>query len=304
VRFQFIENHRGKFEVQIMCDVLNVSRSGYYSWRNRSASQRKMADAEYIELIKQFFEDSRQTYGYESIWRKLQDDGVSCGKHRTRRLMRQEGLVVKQTKRYKRTTKANPDHQPAPNVLDGDFEAERPDSKWCADITYIPTQEGWLYLAVILDLFSRRIVGWAMNARMTQQLVIDALQMALRQRQPVGPLVHHSDRGSQYTGHAFQKLLANNAITPSMSGRGNCYDNAPVESFFGTLKTELVHHAVYWTRQEAMTDIFFYIEGFYNRTRRHTALAFLSPAEFEAAHAPPVHNNVFDSFNFVSINPG
>ena len=290
--------------MQIMCDVLNVSRSGYYNWRNRSASQREMADAEFIELIKQIFADSRQTYGYESIWRKLQDDGVPCGKHRTRRLMRQESLVVKQTKRYKRTTKANPDHQPAPNVLDGNFEAECPDSKWCADITYIPTQEGWLYLAVILDLFSRRIVGWAMNARMTQQLVIDALQMALRQRQPVGPLVHHSDRGSQYTGHAFQKLLTDNAITPSMSGRGNCYDNAPAESFFGTLKTELVHHAVYRTRQEAMTDIFFYIEGFYNRTRRHTALAFLSPAEFEAMHVPAGHTNVFDSFNFVSINPG
>jgi putative transposase len=300
MRFQFIETHRDEFEVQIMCEVLNISRSGYYDWRNRSASQREMADAEYIEQIKQIFDDSRQTYGYESIWYKLQDNGIACGKHRTRRLMRQEGLVVKQTKRYKRTTKANPDHQPAPNVLDGDFEAERADSKWCADITYIPTQEGWLYLAVILDLYSRRIIGWAMNARMTQQLVIDALQMALRQRQPVGRLIHHSDRGSQYTSHAFQKLLADNAITPSMSGRGNCYDNAVAESFFGTLKTELIHHAFYRTRDEAMTDIFFYIEGFYNRTRRHTSLDFLSPAEFEAAHA----STVIDSFSFVSINTG
>jgi putative transposase len=301
MRFHFVETYRDEFEVQIMCGVLNVSRSGYYDWRNRSASQREMADAEYIEQIKQIFDDSRQTYGYESIWHKLQDNGIACGKHRTRRLMRQEGLVVKQTKRYKRTTKANPDHQPAPNVLDGDFAAERPDTKWCADITYIPTQEGWLYLAVILDLFSRRIVGWAMNARMTQQLVIDALQMALRQRQPVGPLIHHSDRGSQYTSHAFQKLLADNAITPSMSGRGNCYDNASAESFIGTLKMELVHHAVYQTRHEAMADIFFYIEGFYNRTRRHTSLGFLSPAEFEAAHAQPA---VIESFCSVSINPG
>jgi transposase InsO family protein len=278
-----------------MCEVLNVSRSGYYAWRSRSASQREMADAEYTKQIKQIFNDSRQTYGYESIWHKLQDDGIPCGKHRVRRLMHQEGLVVKQMKRYKRTTKANPDHQPAPNVLDGDFKAERPDAKWCADITYIPTQEGWLYLAVILDLFSRRIVGWAMDARMTKQLVSDALQMALRQRQPTGPLIHHSDRGSQYTSHDFQELLADNEITPSMSGRGNC---------FGTLKMELVHHAVYRTRQDAMTDIFFYIEGFYNRTRRHTALAFLSPAEFEAAHAPSVLESVFDSFGFVSINPG
>lgn len=301
MRFQFIQIHQDEFDVQVMCAVLNVSRSGFYAWRSHSASRREMADGIFLEQIKQIFDDSRQTYGYESIWHKMQDKGIPCGKHRTRRLMRQEGLVVKQTKRYKRTTKANPDHQPAPNILDGDFEADQPDTKWSADITYIPTQEGWLYLAVILDLFSRRIVGWAMNKRMTQKLVIEALQMALRQRQPVGPLIHHSDRGSQYTGYVFQKLLADNKITPSMSGRGNCYDNAPVESFFGTLKTELVHHAVYRTRQESMTDIFFYIEGFYNRTRRHTALAFLSPAEFEAAHAQPC---VFDGFSFVSINPG
>lgn len=287
--------------MQIMCDVLDVSRSGYYAWRTRSASQREMADAEFIKEIKGIFDDSRQTYGYESIWRALQDEGILCGKHRVRRLMRQEGLVVKQTKRYKRTTKANPEHQPAPNLLQGDFEAERPDAKWCADITYIPTQEGWLYLAVILDMFSRRIVGWAMNARMTQQLVCTALQMALRQRQPVGPLIHHSDRGSQYTGSAFQELLADYGITPSMSGCGNCYDNAPVESFFGTLKTELVNHAVYRTRQEAMTDIFFYIEGFYNRTRRHTTLGYLSPANFEAAYAPTMLLEKYDS---VSINPG
>ena len=301
MRFQFIEAHREEFEVQVMCDVLDVSRSGYYTWRTRPVSKREMADAEYMKKIKQIFDDSHQTYGYERIWHELRDDGIPCGKHRVRRLMGQEGLVVKQTKRYKRTTKANPDHQPAPNLLEGDFEAERPDAKWCADITYIPTQEGWLYLAVILDLFSRRIVGWSMDARMTQQLVSTALQMALHQRQPVGPLIHHSDRGSQYTSYAFQALLTDNDITSSMSGRGNCYDNAPVESFFGTLKAELVHHAVYRTRQEAMTDIFFYIEGFYNRTRRHSALAFLSPANFEAVYAQPI---VFESCDFVSINPG
>jgi hypothetical protein len=149
--------HRKEFEVQVMCDVLDVSRSGYFAWRTRFASQREMADAEYIKEIKRVFDDSRETYGYESIWRILQDEGIPCGKHRVRRLMRQEGLVVKQTKRYKRTTKANPDHQPAPNELQGNFEADRPNEKWCADITYIPTQEGWLYLAVILDLFSWRI---------------------------------------------------------------------------------------------------------------------------------------------------
>lgn len=301
MRFQFIKTYRNEFEVQVMCEVLNVSRSGYYAWRSRSASQREMADAEYTKQIKQIFNDSRQTYGYESIWHKLKDDGIPCGKHRVRRLMRQEGLVVKQMKRYKRTTKANPEHQPAPNVLDGDFKAEQPNTRWCADITYIPTGEGWLYLAIVMDLFSRRIVGWATNARMKKQLVIDALQMALDQRQPADDLIHHSDRGSQYTSLAFQELLAKNKITPSMSGKGNCYDNAAAESFIGTLKMELVHHAVYRTRKEGETDIFFYIEGFYNRTRRHTTLGFLSPAEFEAAHTL---RSVFESFNFVSINPG
>jgi putative transposase len=284
-----------------MCEVLNVSRSGYYDWRTRPASQREMADMEYIKEIRRIFDDSRQTYGYESIWRVLQAEGIACGKHRARRLMRQEGLVVKQMKRYKRTTKANPDHQPAPNLLEGDFAADRPDAKWCADITYIPTQEGWLYLAVILDLFSRRIVGWAMDARMTQQLVCTAMFMALRQRQPTEPLLHHSDRGSQYTSQAYQALLTAHGITSSMSGRGNCYDNAAVESFFGTLKTELVNHTLYHTRQEAMTDIFFYLEGFYNRSRRHTALGHLSPAAFEAQFRPPA---VFEDFDSVSINSG
>jgi len=284
-----------------MCEVLNVSRSGYYDWRTRPASQREMADEAYIEEIRRIFDDSWQTYGYESIWRAMQAEEIACGKHRVRRLMRQEGLVVKQTKRYKRTTKANPDHQPAPNLLEGDFEADRVNAKWCADITYIPTQEGWLYLAVILDLFSRRIVGWAMDARMTQQLVCTAMFMALRQRQPTEPLLHHSDRGSQYTSRAYQALLAAHGIASSMSGRGNCYDNAPVESFFGTLKTELVNHAFYRTRQEAMTDIFFYLEGFYNRSRRHTALGHLSPAAFEAQFGSAA---VFEDFDSVSINSG
>jgi len=301
VRYQFIEAHREVFEVQVMCEVLDVSRSGYYAWRTRPASVREMADADLVQTIRRIFADSRQTYGYESIWRAMQAEGQACGKHRVRRLMRREGLVVKQTQRYKRTTRANPEHQPAPNLLEGDFEAEQPNSKWCGDITYIPTQEGWLYLAVILDLFSRRIVGWAMAARMTQELVCTALRMALRQRQPAGSLIHHSDRGGQYTSQAFQALLTTHAITPSMSGRGNCYDNAPVESFFGTLKTELVNHALYRTRQEAMTDIFFYLEGFYNRTRRHTTLGHLSPAAFEEQYIADLTSQRLD---FVSINPG
>lgn len=301
MRFQFVEMHREEFDVQIMCDVLDVSRSGYYAWRTRRASRREMADAEYMKEIERIFDESRETYGYERIWAALRAEGIPCGKHRVRRLMRQTGLMVKQRKQYKRTTIANPEHEPAPNLLQGDFAAERPDAKWCADITYIHTQEGWLYLAVILDLFSRRIVGWAMDGHMTAQLVCTALKMALQQRRPEGPLIHHSDRGSQYTSFAFQELLAQNGITCSMSGQGNCYDNAPVESFFGTLKTELVHHVVYWTRQHAKTDIFFYINGFYNRNRRHTTLDYLSPEAYEAAF---VQYPLIRSFDSVSINPG
>ena len=277
--------------MQIMCDVLDVSRSGYYAWRTRPASQREMADAEFTKEIGRIFDESRQTYGYESIWRIMQNEGVACGKHHVRRLMRQAGLMAKQPKRYKHTTKANPDHQPAANLLQRNFETDRPDAAWCADITYVPTAEGWLYLAVILDLFSRRIVGWAMDKRMTQQLVSDALQMALRQRQPVGPLIHHSDRGCQYTSFAFQSLLLDNKIVPSMSGRGNCYDNAVVESFFGTLKTELVNHAAYQSREEAKMDIFLYVEGFYNRSRRHTALDYLSPEAYEVAFKQSVSSD-------------
>jgi transposase InsO family protein len=260
-----------------------------------------MADADDIKTIKRIFEESRQTYGYESIWHVWPTGERMCGKHRIRRLMRQTGLVVRQRQRYKRTTKANPAHRPAPNLLQQDFAATEPNAKWCADITYVPTQEGWLYLAVILDLFSRRIVGWAMAAFMTQQLVCDALKMALSQRRPMGSLIHHSDRGSQYTSQAFQALLSANGITPSMSGRGNCYDNAPAESFFASLKSELVNHQLYHTRDEAMTDIFFYLEGFYNRSRRHTALGYLSPAAFEIRHESSV---AFERLDFVSINPG
>jgi transposase InsO family protein len=196
------------------------------------------------------------------------------------------GLVAIQPKRYKQTTKANPAHQAAPNLLNRNFQADRPNEKWCADITYTPTAQGWLYLAVVLDLFSRRIVGWAMAERMTQTLVANALNMALQQRQPTTSLIHHSDRGSQYTSHHFQQLLASHGITPSMSRTGNCYDSAVVERFFGTLKMELVHHNNYATRSEAETDIFFYIEGYYNRIRRHSALGYLTPMEIEADYEP------------------
>lgn len=272
------------FPVNLMCRVLTVSRSGYYSWRTRPVSQREMANCELVKKIKAVHEDSRETYGSPRVYEELKAQGIYCSENRVARLMQTHDIRAKQVKRKKVTTKANEAHPVAPNLLNGDFTAEQPDEKWLADITYIPTAEGWLYLALIMDLFTRRIVGWSMAARMTSPLVETALKMALQQRQPPPGLLHHSDRGSQYTSKDYQELLDSNFIEVSMSGTGNCYDNAPIESLFGTLKTELVHHRSYRTREEAKTDIFFYIEAFYNRRRRHSALGYLSPLDFELVH--------------------
>lgn len=284
MRYQFIEGHREEFPIRRMCGVLDVSPSGYYGWRRRPVSPREMANQELVKQIREIHAESYQTYGSPRIYEELRDNGVACSENRVARLMRVNGIQAKQSKQYKVTTKTDKSHPVAPNLLDREFTSDRPNEKWTADITYIPTLEGWLYLAVILDLFSRRVVGWAMSARMTSALVIDALNMACRQRQPGPELMHHSDRGSQYTGQPYQQLLKDNLIQVSMSGTGDCYDNAPTESFFGTLKTELVHHARYETRAEAKTDIFFYIEAFYNRRRRHSTLNYVSPAAYEAAY--------------------
>lgn len=283
MRYQFIEAHRQEFRVTLMCRVLAVSTSGYYAWRKRPVSRREMANQELLKEIKAVYEKSNGTYGSPRIYHELKEQ-TPCSEKRVARLMKKHGLVAKQKKRYKQTTKANSDHPAAPNLLDGDFTATTPNQKWTTDITYIPTLEGWLYLAVVLDLFSRRIVGWAMSARMTSDLVIDALRMAIQRRQPAPGLLHHSDRGSQYTGQPYQLLLRDNRFLVSMSGTGNCFDNAPTESFFASLKTEHVHHVLYETRAQARTDIFFYIEAFYNRERRHSTLDYVSPAAYEAAY--------------------
>jgi len=284
MRYQFIEEHRDMFYVHLMCRLLKVSRSGYYSWRIRPVSQREMANRELVKKIKAVHSNSQETYGSPRVYQELKAQCIACSENRVARLMQSHGIRAKQVKRKKVTTKANGAHPVAPNLLNGNFTAERPDEKWLADISYIPTAEGWLYLAVIMDLFTRRIVGWSMAARMTSMLVEVALKMALQQRQPPPGLLHHSDRGSQYTCKDYQTLMKSNLIEVSMSGAGNCYDNAPIESLFGTLKTELVHHRAYRTREEAKTDIFFYIEGFYNRRRRHSALGYLSPVDFELLH--------------------
>ena len=265
-----------------MCRVLSVSRSGYYAWRQRPVSAREMANQELTEQIKDIHQRSRQTYGSPRIQAELADNGVKCGHNRVARLMRQADLRAKQSRKFKGTTTDSDHHYPvAPNRLNQDFTASRANEKWLADITYIPTDEGWLYLATVLDLYSRRIVGWAMSDSLHRQLVIEALLMAVQTRQPPPGLLHHSDRGSQYASDEYQALLTKFGMQASMSRKGNCYDNAPMESFFGSLKTERVHHRHYRTRAEAKTDIFEYIEVFYNRFRRHSALAYQCPVGFE-----------------------
>jgi putative transposase len=281
MRFKFIEDHRDEFPVTRMCQVLVVSPSGYYAWRKRPPSAREMANQELFKKIEIVYNENHGVYGSPRIYSELDDQGVTCSENRVARLMRLRGLRAKQTKRFKTTTKRNKAHPVAPNLLKRDFAADQPNQKWLADITYIATLEGWLYLAAILDLYTRRIVGWAMSDRMTSDLTITALEMALLQRQPDAGLVHHSDQGSQYTDRKYQALLKNHGIRASMNSTGSWYDNAPMESFFGTLKSELVHHCVYHTRDEAKADVFYYIESFYNRRRRHSALDYLSPEVYE-----------------------
>jgi putative transposase len=281
MRFQFIDDHRDKFPVTLMCKVLSVSPSGYYAWRKRPASAREMANQELYKKIKAVYNANHAVYGSPRIYRELKDQGVACSENRIARLMRLRGLRAKQSKRFKTTTKRNKAHRAAPNLLKRNFEAGQPDQTWLSDITYIRTLEGWLYLAAILDLYTRRIVGWAMSDRMTSALTMAALKMALQQRQPAAGLIHHSDQGSQYTDGTYQALLKDHGIRASMNGAGSWYDNAPMESFFGTLKSELVYHCVYHTRNEAKTDVFRYIESFYNRRRRHSALDYLRPEAYE-----------------------
>ncbi len=255
MRFQFIADHRGEFPVRRMCSVLDVSPSGYYAWRKRPPSAREMANRELLEKIEAVFEESQETYGSPRVYRKIKRQGVKCSENRIARLMRLRGLKAKQTRRFKSTTKRNRSHPVAPNLLQRNFATQQPNEKWLADITYISTWEGWLYLATILDLYSRRIVGWAMSERMTDELTLTALRMALQRRQPGSGLIHHSDQGSQYTSDSYQALLEDHGFQVSMNGVGTWYDNAPMESFFGTLKSECVHHAIYHTRDDARADL-------------------------------------------------
>jgi putative transposase len=281
MRFQFIEKHRDELPVKLMCKVLEVSTSGYYAWRGRPPSKREMANRALTAKIQEEFKKSGETYGSPRIYQVMRKLGLMCSQNRVARLMSAADLKAKQTRRYRSTTKRNKADRAAPNILQRDFSAEAPNKKWVADITYIATQEGWLYLATILDLFSRRVVGWAMSPRMTNDLTLSALDMATRRCRPGRGLIHHSDQGSQYTDSKYQAVLAAHGIVASMNGVGTWYDNAPMESFFATLKNELVHHRAYRSRAEASPDVFYYIEAWYNRRRLHSALGYESPEVYE-----------------------
>lgn len=284
MRYQYIRDHREKFSVKRMCQLLGVTRSGYYAWQPDQVSPHQLKNQVLVEQIRVEYKTSRQTYGSPRIWVRLLGLGVACGRHRVARLMRREGIrPPKRHRKYPVTTQRQPGVIPAPNRLNQDFSATTANTKWVSDFTYIDTAEGWLYLAIILDLFSRKVVGWAMSEHMNTSLVETALRMALQTRQPDATLLHHSDQGSQYTSAAYQSTLANRNIQLSMSRVGNCYDNAVVESFFGTLKAECVT-SQFATQALARMTIFEYIEVWYNRQRLHSTLGYLSPVEFEQHH--------------------
>lgn len=279
-----MQKHQTEFPVSVMCEVFSVSRSGYYAWLKRPVSRRKQADTELLEKIRIIHRDSDGSYGSPRVHRDLKEQGASCGENRVARLMREDGLRSKTKRRFKATTDSNHDLPVAPNLLNREFHPEGPNEVYAGDMTYVWTAEGWLYLAVVIDLFSRAVVGWAMDKRMTRQLVIDALTMAEQRRTPPSGVIFHSDRGSQYASADFQSLLAQCGMRSSMSRKGDCWDNAPVESFFGTLKRELIFHRKYLTRFQARQSIFAYIERFYNRRRLHSTLGYKSPADYEAAY--------------------
>jgi putative transposase len=282
MKYEFIVAHESEYGVQQMCRVLGVCRSGYYAWRKRPASRHTQANERLLVQIRMEYRRSQQTYGSPRIYKHLRDQGVVCSRKRVAHMMRLVQLVAKKghRRRHPRTTQRDPHAQPAPNLLHQEFAALAPNRKWASDITYIDTAQGWLYLAVVIDLFSRRVVGWAMQPHIDAALVQQAWQMALTQRQPATGLLHHSDQGSQYTSAAYQHDLAAAHCQISMSRVGNCFDNAVVESFFATLKAECADHP-FATHAQARTAIFEYIEGWYNRQRLHSTLGYLSPLAFE-----------------------
>lgn len=282
MRYRFIEDHKDAYRVRSLCAALGVSRSGYYEWRDRQPSRRAEENRRLLQRIREVHRASRENYGAYKTWKVLRAEGESCGENRVARLRQAHGIVAKRMVLFRRAHANRNSAPPAPNLLDRDFTAARPNRVWVTDVTFVPTRRGWLYVAVMTDLFSRRVVGWSMGSRLDQQLVIDALRMALEQRRPEPGLIHHSDQGQVYAGTAYRAMLRAHGIIQSMSRRGNCLDNAVAESFFSNLKNELVHHTLYEDRDQARAAIFDYMELFYNRQRLHESLGYISPVHFEA----------------------
>lgn len=281
MKYGFIAAHHEVFRVTGMCRALQVSRSGFYAWHRRPASARAQADQVLIERMRVLHHQTREAYGARKMWQVLRREGRSAGRHRVARLRRLAGIVALRRRRYVRTVQARHAVPAIPNRLAQQFTVAAKNRVWAGDLTFVPTRAGWLAVAVLLDLYSRRVVGWAMSAGQSPTVVVEAWLMAYRQRRPPAGLLHHSDQGKQYTASLYQTILANRGVILSLSRKGNCYDNAPVESFFSTLKNELVRHRQFQDRTEAKQAIFEYIEGFYNRQRLHQALGYRSPEEFE-----------------------
>jgi len=279
MKYEFMEEHREVYKVRIMSEVLKVSRSGYYTWKTRQPSTRQKANEDLLERIRKVHSQSRRLYGSPRITAELREEGVRCGKNRVARIMKDHLIWAEVKKRrFRRTTDSRHDYALAANLM---VQKKQIDGVWASDITFVPTSEGWLYLAAVMNVKSRKIIGLSMSDKLSQELASVALKDAVGRQSPVQGLIHHSDRGRQYASYAYQDLLREYGITPSMSRSANCYDNAYMESFFGTLKTELVHGEYYHTRLEARLSIFEYVEVFYNRQRRHSALGYRSPEQYE-----------------------
>jgi putative transposase len=280
VKYAFIQKHENEYRVSSMCRVMQVSRSGYYAWRDRPAK----SDAQKNELLSQIRRvhmQSRQAYGAKKTWLALKSQGVTCGKHSVARLRKQAGIEARRKRRFRLTVENHATAPAAPNLVQQQFRTEQPDRIWVGDMTFIRTRQGWLLLAVLLDLYSRRVVGWSMSDRPDLALILNALDMALEQRRPEAGLIHHTDQGPIYAARKYRERMAAYGIKPSMSAKGNAYDNAVAESFFGNLKNEVIHHIDFETRDAARAAVFDYIELFYNRSRIHQSLGYVSPVEFE-----------------------
>ncbi|QRK05536.1 IS3 family transposase [Archangium violaceum] len=286
VKFEFIDAEKAHFPVDFMCEQLGVSRSGYYAWKERPESARDKADRALAEEVTRIHRDSRGTYGSPRVHAELRARGQRVSRKRVARLMNEHDIAARKRRRFVRTTDSRHNQPVAPNILERNFSPGQPNSTWATDITYVGTGQGWLYLAVVMDLFSRKVVGWSMSENIDRHLVLNALDMALEGRQPPQGLLHHSDRGSQYASTDYQQALAARGIQCSMSRKGNCWDNAVVESFFSSLKQELVYTTAFATHEQARLALFEYIEVFYNRQRRHSSLGYVSPVDFELAPLP------------------